>query len=284
MSTWIFLRGLMREARHWGAFPRVFRAVRRRCARASHLRPAGQRRAAMRWHSPTRIEDAGAIPATSAAARAGRAPLYNLLALSLGGDGRHRTGCRATPQEVAACVLISTSLRAVQPLPPPPAAADYPAAAAPAARSAGSGAARSARSSRPDQPTRRGPQPARAGRPGSPMPASARWRAAMRCASCSPPRAIARPPNRRRCPLLLLAGAADRLVDPQCSRRSSRERWNVPLDPAPDRRPRRPARRRPLGGPAGARDWLARLKVEYGAGAPVPPNACPRLVMLRRVG
>lgn len=111
MTTWVFLRGLAREARHWGDFPTRFRAAfDGELAAGDILTPDlpgnGRRHAEP---SPTRVEVM--MEACRRELRAqGRPPPYHLLALSLGGMVAVAWAARY-PEECRAAVLISTSLR-----------------------------------------------------------------------------------------------------------------------------------------------------------------------------
>lgn len=116
MTTWVFLRGLTREARHWGDFPTRFRAAfAGQLAQGDILTPdlPGN---GLRYlePSPTRVED---IMESCRAdlARRGHPPPYHLLALSLGGMVALSWAARH-PQECRGAVLISTSLRPWCPL------------------------------------------------------------------------------------------------------------------------------------------------------------------------
>ena len=111
MTTWVFLRGLTREARHWGEFPARFQVAFNGELSAVDIvcpdLPGNGRLHAMA--SPHSVE--AMVEACRATLREqGRPPPYHLLALSLGGmvaldwAARYRGECRAA-------VLISTSLR-----------------------------------------------------------------------------------------------------------------------------------------------------------------------------
>ena len=111
MSTWVFLRGLMRETRHWGNFPAVF----------SHdivgadvvlLDLPGNGRL-HQMPSPLLVEDMVEHCRRDLQAR-GIAPPYQVLALSLGAMVAVAWGARY-PEELNACVLINTSLRPFSP-------------------------------------------------------------------------------------------------------------------------------------------------------------------------
>lgn len=109
--NWVLLRGLMREARHWGGFPAQ---LQRTFPAATIITPdlPGNGRL-WRERSPARVEDM--VEHCRATLRSlGHTPPYHLLALSLGGmvakcwSERH-------PEEVPAMVLISTSMRPYNP-------------------------------------------------------------------------------------------------------------------------------------------------------------------------
>lgn len=108
-TPWILLRGLTREAAHWGGFPAVFqRAMPTARIVTPDLPGNGQRH---REASPATV--AGMVAACRAElARQGIAPPVHLLAMSLGAmvalDWAH-----AQPAEVTAQVLINTSMRPI---------------------------------------------------------------------------------------------------------------------------------------------------------------------------
>lgn len=111
MSTWILLRGLTREARHWGRFPTVLAAA---LPGAEILTPdlpgAGRRH---RERSPATV--AGIMEAVRAEVQAGRhAPPYHLLGLSLGGMVALEWATRHAA-EVSGSIVVNTSLRSLSP-------------------------------------------------------------------------------------------------------------------------------------------------------------------------
>jgi pimeloyl-ACP methyl ester carboxylesterase len=111
MTTWVFLRGLTREARHWGDFPARFRAVLPADDILTPDLPGNGRLYAEA--SPTRIT--AMLEACRQQLRAqGKPPPYHLLALSLGGMVALAWAARY-PEECCAVVLISTSLRPYSP-------------------------------------------------------------------------------------------------------------------------------------------------------------------------
>ena len=109
--NWVLLRGLMREARHWGAFPAQLQQA---FPDAAIITPDLPGNGSMwRERSPTRIEDM-VEHCRATLRKLGHTPPYHLLALSLGGmvatcwSERH-------PEEVPAMVLINTSMRPYNP-------------------------------------------------------------------------------------------------------------------------------------------------------------------------
>ncbi len=111
VQHWIFLRGLVRESRHWGSFPTAFRAG---IAKAQVLTADLPGNGALHSQkSPLHIEDMLEACRAALGAHGLKAP-YHLLALSLGGMVA-RAWMERYPQEVAAAVLISTSMRPYSP-------------------------------------------------------------------------------------------------------------------------------------------------------------------------
>jgi pimeloyl-ACP methyl ester carboxylesterase len=110
------LRGLTRESRHWGDFPQIFRHE-IEDAQVEGVQvialdmPGNGSLHAMR--SPLGV-DAMADYCRAELARRGVAPPYNILAMSLGAMVTVSWASRY-PAEVAACVLINTSLRSLSP-------------------------------------------------------------------------------------------------------------------------------------------------------------------------
>lgn len=116
MSTWVLLRGLARESRHWGSFPQTLR---------NHLPDAhlpdthvvsidlpGNGRF-WRQRSPSSI-DAMVEHCRQQLAELAIDPPYNLAALSLGGMVA-AAWCVQYPHEIARGVLINTSFRTFSP-------------------------------------------------------------------------------------------------------------------------------------------------------------------------
>lgn len=112
MSTWVLLRGLARESRHWGELlPALRQGV-----------PAGDAVVALdlpgngtRWREPSPANVAQMVAAARAAlAEAGHAPPYLLVALSLGGMTALAWAAQA-PGELRGCALVNTSLGGLSP-------------------------------------------------------------------------------------------------------------------------------------------------------------------------
>lgn len=111
MTTWIFLRGLTRESRHWGEFVDQFQRVMPHQTVVT-LDLAGNGRL-NHQRSASRVEDMVADCRLQLALRH-IAPPYHLLAMSLGAMVAVAWSQRQ-PQEVAAQVLVNTSLRPFSP-------------------------------------------------------------------------------------------------------------------------------------------------------------------------
>ena len=111
MSTWVFLRGLARESRHWGNFPATFQA---RIANASIISPDlpgnGQRN---HFKSPLSVSEMVDCCREELKCR-GFSPPFHLLGLSLGAMVAVEWAT-AYPQEILPSVLINTSLRPFSP-------------------------------------------------------------------------------------------------------------------------------------------------------------------------
>jgi pimeloyl-ACP methyl ester carboxylesterase len=107
MNTWVLLRGLMREQRHWGRFPgELARLLPDPVIVTPDLPGNGERHA---QRSATTV--AGMVEFCRADLRARGVPApYSLLALSLGGMVAVEWASRY-PQEIARGVLINTSMR-----------------------------------------------------------------------------------------------------------------------------------------------------------------------------
>jgi len=107
MSSWVLLRGLMREQRHWGRFPGELAGVLPDARIITPDLPGNGQRHAMR--SATSVAQMVEFCRVDLQTRGVPAP-YSLLALSLGGMVAVEWASRY-PQEIARCVLINTSMR-----------------------------------------------------------------------------------------------------------------------------------------------------------------------------
>ena len=107
MSTWVLLRGLMREQRHWGDFPQQLAQALPDAAIITPDFPGNGQRHAQRSAASV----AAMVEFCRAELRArGLRPPYRVLALSLGGMAAVEWASRY-PDEIAACVLVNTSMR-----------------------------------------------------------------------------------------------------------------------------------------------------------------------------
>lgn len=111
MSTWILLRGLTREGRHWGSFPEQLRVEVDFDGSANSIAlidlPGNGRENAL--SAPLNVADMVQF-VRSRAADAGLMPPYRLVAMSLGGMVA-TSWAQRHPDEVERLVLINTSMR-----------------------------------------------------------------------------------------------------------------------------------------------------------------------------
>ena len=111
MNSWILLRGLLRETRHWGDFPaRLQAALPGDRVVAIDLPGNGEH---YRLRSPLRVAEMVQFCRAQLALHGEPGP-FSLLALSLGG----MVACdwaRSHPAEIHRCVLINTSMRPFSP-------------------------------------------------------------------------------------------------------------------------------------------------------------------------
>jgi len=106
MTTWIFLRGLTRECRHWGSLPQQWQAAGLGQPVLLDLPGNG---ALARMPAPATV--GGMVASARQSARvAGLPPPYRILAMSLGAMVAAEWA-RAHPGEIAGLVLINTSMR-----------------------------------------------------------------------------------------------------------------------------------------------------------------------------
>lgn len=222
MTTWILLRGLTREAAHWGDFPAVFqRTVPDARILTMDLPGNGQRHVDA---SPATV--AGMVAACRAErVRLGVAGPVHLLAMSLGAMVAAQWAHEA-PEEIAAGVLINTSVRPFSPFHHRLQPHNYPTllrlALAGAAPLEFEHAVLRMTSQRPGQHegVLQAWVDARTQRPVSTRNALRQILAAATYRA---------PTQAPRVPLLLLASEHDRLVNCQCSRALA-EAWACPID------------------------------------------------------
>lgn len=212
MTTWILLRGLTRDSRHWGDFPALFQAALPGAAIVTLDLPGNGAR--NEEASPTQVEHMAEACRAELRAR-GLHPPYHLLAMSLGAMVAGAWAA-AHAEEVAAAVLINTSLRPFSPLHQRLRPRAYP----PLLRLALPGAtaidwertvlALTSKLAPNRDALLRQWTTWRERHPVSRRNALRQLWAASRYRA---------PPQRPAVPLLVLASAADQLVDPACSRR-----------------------------------------------------------------
>jgi pimeloyl-ACP methyl ester carboxylesterase len=112
MNTWILLRGLTREQRHWHEFPRLLEmALPGDRVITLELPGNGELNALT---SPSRIEGMATYGRLELA-RLGVAPPYHLLAMSMGAMVA-TAWADSHPEEIAALVMINTSFGAFSPV------------------------------------------------------------------------------------------------------------------------------------------------------------------------
>ncbi|QDF97697.1 alpha/beta hydrolase [Azoarcus sp. DD4] len=223
MSTWVLLRGLAREAGHWGDFPRrLAEALPDARIIALDLPGSGSRYAET---SPLRVEAMAADCRTRLRALGIVEPVF-LLAMSLGGMVAV-AWADDWPDELAGCVLINTSLRGISPLRQRLRPAGWPALLrALASRDVRTSEAAVLRLTTRQTPATvlddwvalRRQHPMRRANVLRQLAAAARYRA---------PR---HPPP---VPMLILGSAADGMVDVRCSAEIA-ARWHQPLVLHPD--------------------------------------------------
>lgn len=252
MASWILLRGLMREQRHWGAFPaQLAQALPDAAIVTPDLPGNGQR------HAQT---SACSVAAMVEACRQdlqarGLRPPYRLLALSLGGMAAVEWASRY-PHEVAACVLINSSMRPYSRFHQRLRWRNYPAIV----KLMLLGGAQRQEELILRLTSRDAAAHRRAGllqrwldwQRDSPVTRANALRQLWAAARYRGP--AARPPV----PLLILSGAGDRLVDPSCSRRLA-QAWSAPHLVHPD------------GGhdlPLDAGPWVAQAVADWQAALP----------------
>jgi pimeloyl-ACP methyl ester carboxylesterase len=111
VSTWVLLRGLTRERRHWGEFPEI---LKRECNDAEvHAIDLPGNGCLNTQESPTRVSEM-ADSCRRQLIELGVVPPYYVLAMSLGAMVAV-AWANLNPEEIAGCVLINTSLRPFSP-------------------------------------------------------------------------------------------------------------------------------------------------------------------------
>lgn len=219
VSTWVLLRGLTRESRHWGDFPAVLAAALPAAEVVALDFPGNGSLCGS--ESPA---DVGAMAeyCRQTLAQRGRRPPYHVLAMSLGAMAAVAWACRQ-PQELAGAVLINTSLRPFSPFYRRLRPAAWPSLLR-LALADGDAAGRERRILELTSRRRRGDAELLAAwiayRREFPVSRRNAWRQLLAAASFRAP--LPPPPV----PLLVLAGGGDALVDPACSRQLAR-RWRT---------------------------------------------------------
>jgi len=219
MKTWVLLRGLARESRHWDGFPALL----------EQRLPVGDRVVALdlpgngrlwREASPWSVERLVDALRTQLLAQ-GHRPPYVLVALSLGGMVAIEWAVQAR-EEIDACILLNTSVGRFSPFWRRMQPRCYPVllrSLLPGPVTARERAVHALTSARPpdDAVLRRWvayarSQPVSAANAVRQLVAAARFRA----------------PAQLPVPALVLASRGDRLVSPECSRALARA-WKLPL-------------------------------------------------------
>lgn len=112
MTTWVLLRGLMRESRHWGDFPAQLQQAVGGRVLTPDLPGNGSLHGLSSPCSVREMTDA----CREQLHKRGHAPPYDLLAMSMGAMVAVDWAARY-PQELRRMVLINTSLAGLNPLP-----------------------------------------------------------------------------------------------------------------------------------------------------------------------
>jgi len=112
VTTWVLLRGLTRDRRHWGRFPEAFSDVVADAHVVALDFPGNGAR--NRETSPLSVAAMADACRTDLLQR-GLRPPYHVLAMSLGAMATVNWATRY-PADIARCVLINTSLRGLSPL------------------------------------------------------------------------------------------------------------------------------------------------------------------------
>jgi len=217
---WIFLRGLMRDQRHWGGFPDLFRAELNAEVCTLDLPGNGLL---------NQLDSPASVPALSQWVRAellqhGLQPPYRVFAMSLGAMVAV-AWADTTPQEIDACVLVNTSLRPVSPFYQRLRPAAWPLLARMALGKPSAAEAEAAilrLTSAQFEPRHAVLSDWQAWREALPVSRRNALRQLLAAARYSAP------PQKPSTRLLLLTGAGDRLVDTRCSQALA-NRWQCSL-------------------------------------------------------
>lgn len=218
MSTWVLLRGLTRESRHWGEFPETLcRACGDGAVLTIDLPGNGHLNS---------LASPGSVAGMAAHCRnqlleRGISPPYFLLAMSLGAMVAV-AWANDHPEDVGGCVLINTSLRPLSPFYHRLRPRNYLPLLSLMLRS-GDAVHREKTilrltSSHPDRPQKLAEWIAYARQ--NPVSVRNALRQLLAAARFEAPR------TEPATPVLILSSAQDRLVDPRCSRYLAR-RWNT---------------------------------------------------------
>ena len=221
MSSWIFLRGLTREARHWGDFPASFMSA---IPDADIVMPDLPGNGAHNHlSSPMTVGEIVECCREDLVQR-GIAPPYHLLGLSLGAMVTVEWATRY-PEELLPCVLINTSMRPFSPFYRRLRPRNYLRLLALAALSGDARHIESAILRMTSARFERQPDVLNAWvsyREHCPVTALNTLRQLIAAARFRAPK------SRPNVPMLILAGAKDDLVDPHCSVQLSTH-WDAPL-------------------------------------------------------
>jgi pimeloyl-ACP methyl ester carboxylesterase len=221
----VLLRGLVRERRHWGAFPAQLQAALPGSVIVTPDMPGN----GSRCHetSPATIDGMVAALRADVQARGIRGPVC-VLALSLGAMVATQWRARY-PDEIARCVLINTSMRPFSPFYQRLRWRNYPAIVRELVW--GDAASREALVLR-----------LTSARHGADAALRRQWQAWQQQCPVTRTNALRQllaasryraPEMGNGGPLLVLNGAADRLVDPRCSQRLA-QAWQAPLRTHPE--------------------------------------------------
>ena len=226
MTTWVLLRGLTRERRHWGSFPERLQAAQPGARIVALDLPGNGVLNTLR--SPSTVA-AMVSYLRAELQRQGIAPPWHLLAMSLGGMVAIEWATRH-PGEIGGAVLINTSVGRLQPIH----RRLKPGAWLPLLRAALPGLGAEARERLIARLTSlrlatadTAPREWVACRQSHPVSRGNAWRQLLAALRFDAPR------EAPTVPLLLLCAAGDRLVDPRCSR-SLAMAWRAALAEHPN--------------------------------------------------